>query len=386
MSTTTFPTDFAKRLDQTAEDTETQLAKLLSDDLLPDEIARPKRLMEAIRYSTLGGGKRLRPFLVVESAGGVRRDRARSALLAGAALECVHCYSLIHDDLPAMDDDDLRRGRPTLHKAYDDATAILAGDALLTLAFDIISRDEIQPTPMCALLLTRALARASGIGGMVGGQMLDLAGEGRFGDREPVDVARAAADEDRRAAALSAASPARSSARRRRRNTRRWTITAARSARRSRSPTTCSTSKATPTRSASRPAPMPRSARPPSSPSSASTAPSSGCATCWRAPTRRWRSSAPRATCCAPPPTSSPNARTSARHGGVATPRIRISCAFGSCRAGAGGLCAAAAVRLGRGRDCRGVAAAAGCAAAGDAAADRLGRLDRRVSDRSPSR
>jgi len=181
--------DFSKRLDQTAEDTEVLLAKLLADAPLPDEIVRPKRLIEAMRYSSLGGGKRLRPFLVVESAAvfGVPRG---SALLAGAALECIHCYSLIHDDLPAMDDSDLRRGRPTLHKAYDDATAILAGDALLTLAFDIITRDEIHPDAKVRLLLTRALARAAGIGGMAGGQMLDLAGEGRFGDREPVDVAR----------------------------------------------------------------------------------------------------------------------------------------------------------------------------------------------------
>jgi farnesyl diphosphate synthase len=189
MATGTSSIDFAKRLDATADDTEALLGRLLSDALLPDEIARPKRLMDAIRYSTLGGGKRLRPFLVVESAAvfGVDRD---AALLAGAALECIHCYSLIHDDLPAMDDSDLRRGRPTLHKATDDATAILAGDALLTLAFDIISRDEIHRDANVRLLLTRALARASGIGGMVGGQMLDLAGEGRFGDREPVDVAR----------------------------------------------------------------------------------------------------------------------------------------------------------------------------------------------------
>ena len=189
MTTGTAPSDFAKRLDQTAEDTETLLAELLSDTLLPDEIARPKRLIEAMRYSSLGGGKRLRPFLVVESSAvfGVAR---KAALLAGAALECIHCYSLIHDDLPAMDNSDLRRGRPTVHKAYDDATAILAGDALLTLAFDIISRDEIHHEASVRLLLTRALARASGVGGMVGGQILDLAGEGRFGDREPVDVAR----------------------------------------------------------------------------------------------------------------------------------------------------------------------------------------------------
>jgi farnesyl diphosphate synthase len=187
MSVTT--ADFSKRLDQTAEDTEALLTKLLADAPLPDEIVRPKRLIEAMRYSSLGGGKRLRPFLVVESAAvfGVPRD---SALLAGAALECIHCYSLIHDDLPAMDNSDLRRGRPTLHKAYDDATAILAGDALLTLAFDIITRDEIHNDAKVRLLLTRALARAAGIGGMAGGQMLDLAGEGRFGDREPVDVAR----------------------------------------------------------------------------------------------------------------------------------------------------------------------------------------------------
>src|ERR1700744_1701947 len=176
--------DFGKRLDKTADDTEALLAKLLSDALLPDEIARPKRLMDAMRYSSLGGGKRLRPFLVVESAA-IFGVSPRGALLAGAALECIHCYSLIHDDLPAMDNSDLRRGRPTLHKAYDDATAILAGDALLTIAFDIITRDEIHNDAKVRLLLTRALARAAGIGGMAGGQMLDLAREARVGDRGP---------------------------------------------------------------------------------------------------------------------------------------------------------------------------------------------------------
>src|SRR5471030_1192628 len=106
--TVTALSDFTKRLDQTAEDTETLLGKLLSDTLLPDEIARPKRLMDAMRYSSLGGGKRLRPFLVVESSAvfGVARE---DGLLAGAALECIHCYSLIHEDLPAMDNSDLRR-------------------------------------------------------------------------------------------------------------------------------------------------------------------------------------------------------------------------------------------------------------------------------------
>jgi len=187
--TGTSPSDFAKRLDKTADDTEALLGRLLADDILPDEIARPKRLMDAMRYSSLNGGKRLRPFLVVESAAVFGVSRA-AALLAGAALECIHCYSLIHDDLPAMDNSDLRRGRPTLHKKADDATAILAGDGLLTLAFDIITRDEVHRDAHVRLLLTRALARCAGIGGMVGGQMLDLAGEGRFGDREPVDVAR----------------------------------------------------------------------------------------------------------------------------------------------------------------------------------------------------
>ena len=186
---TTGTAEFSKRLDQTAEDTEALLAKLLSDATESDEIVRPKRLIEAMRYSSLDGGKRLRPFLAVESAAvfGIPRD---AALLVGAALECIHCYSLIHDDLPAMDNSDLRRGRPTLHKAYDDATAILADDALLTIAFDIITRDAIHKDAQVRLLLTRALARASGVGGMAGGQILDLAGEGRFGDREPVDVAR----------------------------------------------------------------------------------------------------------------------------------------------------------------------------------------------------
>jgi farnesyl diphosphate synthase len=133
-----------------------------------------------MRHACLGGGKRLRPFLVVESAAlfGVPRGRA---LMAGAALECVHCYSLVHDDLPAMDDDELRRGRPTVHKAFDEATAVLAGDALLTLAFDVMARAETHPDAPVRVALVSALARAAGLGGMAGGQMLDLAAEGRFG-------------------------------------------------------------------------------------------------------------------------------------------------------------------------------------------------------------
>jgi farnesyl diphosphate synthase len=138
-----------------------------------------------MRYASLGGGKRIRPFLVVETANlfGVPR---RQSLLTGAALECVHCYSLVHDDLPAMDDDALRRGRPTVHKAFDEATAILAGDALLTFAFDILSRRETHPKAAVRIELVSALAHAAGLGGMAGGQMLDLAAEGRFAaGREP---------------------------------------------------------------------------------------------------------------------------------------------------------------------------------------------------------
>jgi farnesyl diphosphate synthase len=105
--------------------------------------------------------------------------------MVGAALECVHCYSLVHDDLPAMDDDALRRGRPTVHKAFDDATAILAGDGLLTFAFDILARPQAHPDPGVRIALVAALARAAGLGGMVGGQMLDLEAEGRFAGGVP---------------------------------------------------------------------------------------------------------------------------------------------------------------------------------------------------------
>jgi farnesyl diphosphate synthase len=168
-------------LDEVAKDIEALLDKLLSTDLAVGETGRPARLLEAMRYASLGGGKRFRPFLVVESAALFDVPR-QQALMAGAALECVHCYSLVHDDLPAMDNDALRRGQPTVHRRFDEATAILAGDALLTLAFDILSRPETHPYPVVRMQLVNALARASGIGGMAGGQMLDLAAEGRFAD------------------------------------------------------------------------------------------------------------------------------------------------------------------------------------------------------------
>jgi len=172
-------TTFQNRLGQVARETQDLLDQLLVPGPMDGERMRPHRLVEAMRYASLGGGKRLRPFLVVESAA-LFAVSPRNALMAGAALECVHCYSLAHDDLPAMDNDDLRRGRPTTHKAFDEATAVLVGDGLLTFAFDILSRPDTHPDAEVRLELVTALARAAGLGGMVGGQMLDLAAEGRF--------------------------------------------------------------------------------------------------------------------------------------------------------------------------------------------------------------
>jgi farnesyl diphosphate synthase len=163
----------SQRLEFAAWLVERRLAAIL------DRAARagaPERIVAAMRHAALGGGKRLRPFLAIESAGlfGVA---AETVVDAAAAIECVHCYSLVHDDLPAMDNDDLRRGRPTVHKAFDEWTAILAGDALLTLAFEVLagSREHADPTVGTALIA--ALARAAGAAGMVGGQCLDLEAE-----------------------------------------------------------------------------------------------------------------------------------------------------------------------------------------------------------------
>ena len=167
---------FAARLAEVGAAMEAELDALLRTRALAGEPARPARLLEAMRYGVLGGGKRLRPFLVVETArafGLVGQGPRR----VGAAIECVHGYSLIHDDLPAMDDDDLRRGRPTVHRAFDEATAILAGDGLLTLAFEILARPQTAPDAGVRADLCAGLARASGMAGMVGGQMLDIAAE-----------------------------------------------------------------------------------------------------------------------------------------------------------------------------------------------------------------
>ena len=144
------------------------------------EKQRPQLLLQAMGHAVLGGGKRFRPFLVVETARlfGVEDQ---GPFFAGAALELIHCYSLIHDDLPAMDNDNTRRGKPTVHIAYDEATAILAGDALLTMAFDVLADKKTTGSAATRMKLVQILAQTSGIGGMVGGQMLDLAAEGRFG-------------------------------------------------------------------------------------------------------------------------------------------------------------------------------------------------------------
>ncbi len=158
------------------------------DGLLPRVTATEGRVVEAMRYASLDGGKRLRPFLVVATAHlfGVAHAHA---LRTGAAVEMIHCYSLVHDDLPAMDNDDLRRGRPTTHKKFDDPTAILAGDGLLTYAFEVLADPATHPDAAVRCRLVTALAQAAGPAGMVGGQMVDLLTERPGPARDALDVA-----------------------------------------------------------------------------------------------------------------------------------------------------------------------------------------------------
>ncbi len=172
----THPSHFQDRLIHNATLVQAELQSLLQTAVQTDEIARPSQLLSAMQHGVLNGGKRLRPFLVLETAAMLGGDLA-AALRVGASLECVHCYSLVHDDLPAMDDDALRRGQPTVHIAYDEATAILAGDSLLTLGFDILAAPETRLDAERKLALVLALSRASGVGGMAGGQALDLQAE-----------------------------------------------------------------------------------------------------------------------------------------------------------------------------------------------------------------
>lgn len=148
------------------------------ETLLPPPSGPEVRLTEAMRYAVLSGGKRLRAFFVLQSGRLFGVDRRILGRVA-AAVECLHAYSLVHDDLPAMDDDELRRGKPTLHRAYDEATAILAGDALQTLAFGLISSVEAHSDPYVRCELISKLAHAAGHAGMAGGQMMDLAFEGQ---------------------------------------------------------------------------------------------------------------------------------------------------------------------------------------------------------------
>lgn len=173
---------FAQSLAAAASLTEAALNRILAEKNLIGEAPEPQsgRLIAAMRHAVLGGGKRVRPLLVIESSAlfGVPSEEAA---LTAAALELVHCYSLAHDDLPAMDNDELRRGRPTVWKAYDEWTAILAGDALLTLAFDIIARPENHKDAAVRIALVSSLARSSGVAGMVGGQALDLMAD-KLGD------------------------------------------------------------------------------------------------------------------------------------------------------------------------------------------------------------
>ncbi len=169
---------FAQRLDWIRRLTDNRLDALLCAKKEPSEEDGPpsRRLTDAIGHATLGGGKRFRPFLVVESAALFGLSESE-ALETAAAVECVHCYSLAHDDLPAMDNDALRRGQPTVWKAFDEWTAILAGDALLTVAFEILSRPAAHPDAGVRLELIAGLAKAAGPNGMVGGQALDLEAE-----------------------------------------------------------------------------------------------------------------------------------------------------------------------------------------------------------------
>ncbi len=161
--------DLSQALNETAQAVTDTLARLL-----PEPEGHEGRVAEAMRYASLAGGKRLRPFLTVSSARllGVEGE---PALRAAAAVEMIHCYSLVHDDLPAMDDDDLRRGQPTCHIEFDEATAILTGDALLTYAFEVLAGDATHPDPAVRCELVGGLAMAAGPAGMVGGQMIDLA-------------------------------------------------------------------------------------------------------------------------------------------------------------------------------------------------------------------
>ncbi|HWU49995.1 MAG TPA: farnesyl diphosphate synthase [Asticcacaulis sp.] len=158
------------RMEETAD-----LVTMALDQLLPHGEGPESRLTEAMRYAALGPGKRLRPFFALETGRLLGADE-NAVLRAACALECIHAYSLVHDDLPCMDDDDLRRGQLTVHRAYDEATAVLTGDALQSVAFEILAHEDTHDDPLVRCELVKMLARASGAEGMAGGQMIDLLG------------------------------------------------------------------------------------------------------------------------------------------------------------------------------------------------------------------
>ncbi|WP_417482615.1 polyprenyl synthetase family protein [Maricaulis sp.] len=170
-------TTFEQRLNEAADRVTVAL-----DALLPRAEGPESQLNSAMRYAALGPGKRLRPFLAMECGRLVNADE-RGLLRVASALECIHAYSLIHDDLPCMDDDDLRRGRPTVHRAYDEATAVLAGDALQAVAYEILAHPDTHSRGSVRARLVERLSRASGPYGMVGGQMIDILGE-----RQELDI------------------------------------------------------------------------------------------------------------------------------------------------------------------------------------------------------
>ena len=160
--------DFSARLSAIAQQMEVVLARYL-----PEPSGHQSTIMEAMRYAALGGGKRLRPFLMIETARMLGHED-EGVFIAAAALECLHVYSLVHDDLPSMDDDDVRRGKPTVHKAYDEAMAVLAGDGLLTHAFELLAMEAVHKDANIRLALISGLAKAGGTHGMIGGQVIDI--------------------------------------------------------------------------------------------------------------------------------------------------------------------------------------------------------------------
>ena len=182
MSESVKPADLLKVIAATAKLVDSTL-----DAVLPPPAGRQARVQEAMRYAVMAGGKRLRPFLVLHSARLFGVDDARS-LRVGAAIECLHTYSLVHDDLPCMDDDDLRRGRPTTHIAFDEMTAVLAGDALLTIAFEILADARTHPDGAVRSNLVSALAQAGGHVGMIGGQIIDMLADASFGVEDVIEL------------------------------------------------------------------------------------------------------------------------------------------------------------------------------------------------------